>query len=84
MEARKVVYRRERKVLKPMNPIPVDNDEWPQFNLDRAIVYKDDAKNLASLLEADGGNTLTVRGFLEKVDDDQKHLGKSMNESSHR
>ena len=67
----------EERVLRALNPIPDDVNEWPDFALTDAKVFYQGKSRYASLLEASESTPLCVVGVLASVEDDQLNLGKA-------
>ena len=67
----------EERVLRPLNPIPADVNEWPDFVLTEAKVFYQGKGRYASLLEATKNTPLCVVGVLAPLEDDQVNLGET-------
>lgn len=67
----------EYRVLKPLDPIPDDVNEWPDFHLREAKIFYQGKGRYADLLEASEDVPLCVLGELMPLDDEQDHLGTS-------
>jgi len=67
----------EDRVLKPLNPIPDDVNDWPDFSLREAKIFYQGKGRYADLLEASEDVPLCVLGELMPLDDEQDHLGRA-------
>jgi hypothetical protein len=67
----------EERVLRVLDPVPDDVNEWPDFALKDAKIFYQGKGRYASLLEASEGTPLCVVGVLTSVEDDQLDLGKA-------
>ena len=67
----------EERVLRPLDPVPEDVNEWPDFALTDVKIFYQGKGRYASLLEASETTPLCVVGTLVTVDDDQSDLGKT-------
>jgi hypothetical protein len=65
----------EERVLKPLDPVPDDVNEWPDFALREAKIFFQGKARYADLLQASNETPLCVLGELMPLDDDQEHLG---------
>lgn len=65
----------ESRVLKPLDPIPLDVNEWPDFSLREVKIFYQGKGRYADLLEASENVPLCVLGELMPLDDEQEHLG---------
>ena len=65
----------EERVLKVLDPVPDDVNEWPDFALIDAKVFYQGKGRYASLLDASESTPLCVVGVLASVEDDQLDLG---------
>lgn len=64
----------EDRVLKPLDPVPDDVNEWPEFVLKEAKIFHQGKGRYADLLQASRETPLCVLGELMPLDDDQDHL----------
>ncbi|KIX08264.1 uncharacterized protein Z518_02920 [Rhinocladiella mackenziei CBS 650.93] len=64
----------EERVLKPLDPVPDDVNEWPDFALREAKIFYQGKGRYADLLEASEEVPLCVLGELMPLDDEQDHL----------
>jgi hypothetical protein len=64
----------EDRVLKPLDPPPGDENEWPAFGLREAKIFYQGKGRYADLLEASDETPLCVLGELMPLDDDQDDL----------
>ncbi|KEF53109.1 uncharacterized protein A1O9_11017 [Exophiala aquamarina CBS 119918] len=64
----------EDRVLKPLNPVPDDVNDWPDFSLREAKIFYQGKGRYADLLEASESVPLCVLGELMPLDDEQDHL----------
>ncbi|KAI9667536.1 MAG: hypothetical protein M1821_000352 [Bathelium mastoideum] len=64
----------ESDILRPKDPILIDDNEWPEFLLTNAEVYDARTEELVSLLHADEYSPVNVRGKLEGLHKSQVHL----------
>lgn len=67
----------EDRVLKPLNPLPDDVNDWPDFSLREAKIFYQGKGRYADLLEASEDVPLCVLGELMPLDDEQDHLGRT-------
>jgi hypothetical protein len=67
----------EERVLRVLDPVPEDVNEWPDFALTDAKIFYQGKGRYASLLEASENTPLCVVGVLGSVEDDQMGLGES-------
>ena len=67
----------EERVLKPLDPVPDDVNEWPDFALREGKIFYQGKGRYADLLEASEEIPLCVLGELMPLDDEQDHLGMS-------
>lgn len=65
----------EERVLKPLDPVPDDVNEWPDFALREAKIFHQGKGRYADLLQASQDTPLCVLGELMPLDDEQEHLG---------
>jgi len=65
----------EDHVLKPLDPVPEDVNEWPDFALREVKIFYQGKSRYADLLEASEDTPLCVVGELIPLDDEQEHLG---------
>ena len=63
------------EVLKPLDPVLDDENEWPEFELREAKIFYQGKGRYADLLEASEESPLCVLGELMSLDDEQDHLG---------
>ena len=61
-------------MLRPLDPIPEDVNDWPDFVLLDAKIFYQGKGRYADLLEASEETPLCVVGILTPVDDDQQDL----------
>ena len=61
-------------MLRPLDPIPEDVNDWPDFVLLEAKIFYQGKGRYADLLEASEETPLCVVGVLAPVDDDQQDL----------
>ncbi|KIW98035.1 uncharacterized protein Z519_01619 [Cladophialophora bantiana CBS 173.52] len=64
----------EERVLKPLDPVPEDVNDWPDFALREAKIFYQGKGRYADLLQASEETPLCVVGELMPLDDDQEHL----------
>lgn len=64
----------EERVLQPLNPLPEDVNEWPDFALRDVKIFYQGKGRYADLLDADPEIPLCVLGELMPLDDEQEHL----------
>ncbi|EXJ84480.1 hypothetical protein A1O3_05148 [Capronia epimyces CBS 606.96] len=64
----------EERVLKPLDPVPDDVNEWPDFALREAKIFHQGKGRYADLLQASEETPLCVLGELMPLDDDQEYL----------
>ncbi|KAL2438606.1 hypothetical protein ABEF95_012077 [Exophiala dermatitidis] len=64
----------EERVLKPLDPIPEDVNDWPDFALREAKIFHQGKGRYADLLQASEKTPLCVLGELMPLDDEQEHL----------
>lgn len=62
----------ESRILKPAN-IRVHTDDWPCFALKGVVVYREDGKSLANLLDAELDGPLIVQGQLHLEKGQKSH-----------
>lgn len=67
----------EERVLRVLDPVPDDVNEWPDFALTGAKVFYQGKGRYASLLEASEDTPLCVVGVLSSLEDDQLGLGET-------
>lgn len=65
----------EDHVLKPLDPVPDDVNEWPDFALRDAKIFYQGKGRYADLLHASDETQLCVVGELMPLDDEHDHLG---------
>ena len=65
-------YTDETTILKPAN-IHTHTDEWPCFVLKEVVVYKENHRTLANLLDAELDGPLVVRGELHLDKGQRRH-----------
>lgn len=65
----------EERVLKALDPVPADVNEWPDFALREAKIFYQGKGRYADLLEACEEVPLCVLGELMPLDDEQEHVG---------
>ena len=65
----------EERVLKPLEPIPDDVNDWPDFSLREVKIFHQGKGRYADLLEAADDVPLCVLGELMPLDDEQEDLG---------
>ncbi|KAJ9602921.1 hypothetical protein H2200_012701 [Cladophialophora chaetospira] len=66
--------RPEENVLKALEPLPDDVNEWPDFALRDAKIFHQGKGRYADLLEASDETPLCVVGELMPLEDEQDHL----------
>lgn len=66
----------EERVLKPLDPVPEDVNDWPDFALREVKIFHQGKGRYADLLEASDEDPLCVLGELMPLDDELEHLGK--------
>ncbi len=66
--------RPEENVLKALDPLPDDVNEWPDFALREAKIFYQGKARYADLLEASDETPLCVVGELMPLEDEQDHL----------
>ncbi|KAK5199878.1 hypothetical protein LTR92_000419 [Exophiala xenobiotica] len=64
----------EERVLKPLDPVPDDVNEWPDFMLREAKVFYQGKGRYADLLQASDDTPLCVLGELMPLGDEHDHL----------
>ncbi|KIW11991.1 hypothetical protein PV08_09265 [Exophiala spinifera] len=64
----------EERVLKPLDPVPEDVNEWPDFALRDVKVFYQGKGRYADLLHASEETPLCVVGELMPLDDEHDHL----------
>src|SRR5689334_19859267 len=64
----------EERVLKPLDPVPDDVNEWPDFGLREVKIFYQGKGRYADLLEAAEDVPLCVLGELMPLEDEQEHL----------
>ena len=69
----------EERVLQPLNPVPDDVNEWPDFALREGKVFYQGKGRYADILEASDETPLCVLGELMPIEDEQDHIGASKN-----
>ena len=65
----------EERVLKPLDPVPEDVNDWPDFALREVKIFYQGKGRYADLLEASDESPLCVLGELMPLDDELEHLG---------
>lgn len=65
----------EERVLRSLDPIPDDVNDWPDFGLREVKIFHQGKGRYADLLEASDETPLCVLGELLPLDDDLEHLG---------
>jgi len=68
----------EERVLKPLDPVPEDVNDWPDFSLRDVKVFYQGKGRYASLLESSEDTPLCIVGILTPVDEEQQDLGPSV------
>lgn len=66
----------EERVLKPLDPVPEDVNEWPDLALREVKIFHQGKARYADLLDASDETPLCVLGELMPLDDELEHLGK--------
>lgn len=66
----------EDRVLKPLDPVPEDVNEWPDLALREVRIFRQGGARHADLLDASDETPLCVLGELMPLDDELEHLGK--------
>ncbi|KIW86004.1 hypothetical protein Z517_01398 [Fonsecaea pedrosoi CBS 271.37] len=66
--------RPEERVLKPLDPVPDDVNDWPDFALRETKIFYQGKGRYADLLQASEEAPLCVVGELMPLDDEQEHL----------
>ena len=66
----------EDRVLRPLDPVPEDVNDWPDFGLREVKIFYQGKARYADLLEASDETSLCVLGELMPLDDELEHLGK--------
>ena len=64
----------EERVLKILDPVPEDVNEWPDFALREVKIFHQGKGRYADLLEAGEDVQLCVLGELMPLEDEQEHL----------
>ncbi|RMZ84715.1 hypothetical protein DV737_g925, partial [Chaetothyriales sp. CBS 132003] len=64
----------EDRVLRPLDPVPEDVNEWPDFALREVKVFYQGKGRYADLLEASADTPICVLGELMPLDDEVEHL----------
>ncbi|OAP63081.1 hypothetical protein AYL99_02308 [Fonsecaea erecta] len=64
----------EERVLKPLDPVPDDVNDWPDFALRETKIFYQGKGRYADLLHASEETPLCVVGELMPLDDEQEHL----------
>lgn len=64
----------EERVLKPLDPVPEDVNEWPDFALREVKIFYQGKGRYADLLDAADNVPLCVLGELMPLEDEQEHL----------
>lgn len=67
----------EERVLKPLDPVPEDVNEWPDLALREVKIFPQGKARYADLLDASEETPLCVLGELMPLDDELEHLGMS-------
>jgi len=65
----------EERVLRPLDPVPDDVNEWPDFALREVKIFYQGKARYGDLLEASPEVPLCVLGELMPLDDDHEDLG---------
>jgi hypothetical protein len=65
----------EERVLKALDPVPDDVNEWPDLALREVKIFHQGKGRYADLLEASDETPLCVLGELMPLDDELEHLG---------
>ena len=65
----------EERVLKALDPVPDDVNDWPDFALREVKIFYQGKGRYADLLEASDETPLCVLGELMPLDDELEHLG---------
>jgi hypothetical protein len=65
----------EERVLRPLDPVPEDTNEWPDFALREVKIFYQGKGRYADLLEASEETPLCVLGELMPLEDEFEHLG---------
>ena len=66
----------EDRVLQPLDPVPDDVNDWPDFSLREVKIFYQGKGRYADLLEASDATPVCVLGELVPLEDEQQHLGK--------
>ena len=66
----------EHRVLRTLEPVPEDVNEWPDFTLHGVKIFYQGKGRYADLLEASDATPVCVLGELVPLEDDQQQLGK--------
>ncbi|KIY03757.1 uncharacterized protein Z520_00448 [Fonsecaea multimorphosa CBS 102226] len=64
----------EERVLKPLDPVPNDVNDWPDFALRETKIFYQGKGRYADLLQASEETPLCVVGELMPLDDEQEHI----------
>lgn len=64
----------EERVLKPLDPVPEDVNEWPDFALREVKIFHQGKGRYADLLEASDETPLCVLGELMPLEDEHEHF----------
>lgn len=64
----------EERVLKPLDPVPTDENEWPDFALREVKIFHQGKGRYADILEASSATPLCVLGELMPLEDEQEGL----------
>ena len=68
----------EERVLRPLDPVPEDVNEWPDFVLTEVKVFFRGKARYASILDAADTSPLCVVGILASLDEEQLDRGWSL------
>jgi hypothetical protein len=68
----------EERVLRPLDPVPDDVNDWPDLALREVKIFHQGKARYADLLEASDETPLCVLGELMPLDDELEHLGRSL------
>jgi len=68
----------EERVLKPLDPVPNDVNDWPDFALRETKIFYQGKGRYADLLQASEETPLCVVGELMPLDDEQEHIGRGL------
>lgn len=65
----------EERVLRPLDPVPDDVNEWPDFALREVKIFYQGKGRYADLLEASENLPLCVLGELMPLEEEHEHRG---------